>query len=126
MHRRITLINAADRTRDWAASDEAPSRIVFASLLSVIRQTFDDPAQDEDIERVIVDQTATADDFLELLAHISPDFPGDVIFIGEGDRAYVSSAGRGAGRLLYAMRPHDLRFYLETHGLIAPSSVAAA
>ncbi len=125
MNRRITLINTAGHSRDWAGAD-APSRIVFTSFLSVIRQTFDGGPQDEDIERVIVDRTATADEFLELLAHVAQDFPGDVIYIAEGDCAFVSAAGRGAGRLLYALRPHDLRFYLETHGLIAPSSVAAA
>lgn len=128
MHRRITLINAADRSRAWCTDEEAPSRLVFASFLSIIRNTSDasQAAPREDVERVILDRTATAEEFLELLAHLSADFAGDVIFIRDGDHAYVSAAGRGAGRMLYALRAADLRFYLETHGLVAPSSVAAA
>ena len=49
-----------------------------------------------------------------------------MIFIREGDNAYVSAVGRGGGRVLYAMRAPDLRFYLETQGLIERASVAAA
>ena len=132
MHRRITLVNtvdqAADPSRPWCLDGDAPSRVVFASFLAVIHHTFDghDQRAEEDIERIILDRTATADEFLELMAHVSDDFAGDVLFIREGDTAYVSTAGRGAGRLLYALRAADLRFYLETHGLIARPSVAAA
>jgi len=122
--RRITLVNAPDRSRAWMLGDDAPSRVVFASFLSVIRHTFE--RLEEDVERIIVDRTATADEFLELLAHVSEDFAGDVILIRKGDTAYLSAKGRGAGRLLYALRAHDLRFYLETHGLVAAPSVAAA
>jgi len=124
MHRRITLVNAVDQSRHWLTGD---GRIVFASFLAVICRTFDgEIPSEEDIERVILDRTATADEYLELLAHLSDDFAGDVVHIREGDTAYISATGRGAGRVLYALRADDLRFYLETHGLIAPASVAAA
>ena len=127
-HRRITLVNSLDDARAWNVGDDAPSRIIFGSFFRVIRHTFngENPDFGEDIERVIIDRTATDGDFLELLAHLSDNFAGDVIFIRDGDNAYVSAVGRGGGRVLYAMRPADLRFYLETHGLVAASSVAAA
>ena len=128
MHRRITLVNTKDRSRDWRLGDDAPSRIAFASFFTLIRHTIDSAFREsgEDIERVIIDRTATAAEFLELLAHLSDEFAGDLIFIREGDSAYVSAIGRGGSRVLYALREHDLRFYLETHGLIASQSVAAA
>jgi hypothetical protein len=76
---------------------------------------------------VVIDRTASPVEFLELLAHLSDQFTGDVLFIRDGDNAYVSSASRGGGRLLYPLAPSDLRFYLETHGLVgASASVAAA
>ena len=124
MHRRITLVNALDRSRDWRLHDDAPSRIMFGSFFKVIRCTMH--RHGEDIERVIIDRTASAAEFLELLAHLSEDFAGDVIFIRDGETAFASSIGRNGGRVLYALRPDDVRFYLETHGLVAPSSVAAA
>jgi hypothetical protein len=128
MHRRITLINSLGDDRAWCLSDDAPSRIVFGSFFRVIRHTFNSEGRSvaEDIERVIIDRTATDGDFLELLAHLSDAFAGDIVFIRDGDHAYVSAVGRGGGRVLYALRALDLRFYLETHGLVAPPSVAAA
>ena len=128
MNRRITLVNSLDRSRHWCTGDDAPSRIVFGSFFKVIRCTLDGehPESGDDVERVILDRTATATEFLELLAHLSEKFVGDVIFIREDGTAYVSAAGRGGGRLLYSLRTDDVRFYLETHGLIAPASVAAA
>lgn len=128
MDRRITLVNTRDRARSWAVLDDAPSRIVFGSFFKVIRHTLKGELRelDEDVERVIIDRTATPAEFLELLANLSEDFAGDILFIRERATSYVSTVGRGGGRFLYALRPEDVRFYLETHGLVAPASVAAA
>ena len=128
MNRRITLVNSLDRSRHWCMGDNAPSRIVFGSFFKVIRCTLNGEHHDagDDVERVILDRTATAAEFLELLAQLSEKFAGDVIMIRDDGTAYVSAVGRGGGRVLYALRPDDVRFYLETHGLIAPASVAAA
>jgi len=128
MDRRITLINSLDDSRDWHLSDDAPSRIIFGSFFRVIRHTFNGELHEvgADIERVIIDRTATASEFLELLAHLSDQFVGDIIFIRDADNAYMSAIGRSGGRVLYALRSDDLRFYLETHGLVARASVAAA
>lgn len=127
MSRRITLVNTRDRSREWAMDDGAPSRIVFGSFLKVIRHTLKGELHElsEDIERVIIDRTATAAEFLELLANVSEDFVGDLIFIRD-ETSYMSAVGRGGGRVLYALRSEDVRFYLETHGLIVATSVAAA
>jgi hypothetical protein len=124
MHRRITLINALDHTREWRLDEDAPSHILFGSFFKVIRSTKSD--QGDDIERVILDRTADDAELLQLLAHLSESFAGDVLFIREHKVSYLSSVTRNAGRMLYALRPDDVRFYLETHGLIAPASVAAA
>ena len=65
-HRRMTLVNSLDETRSWRVEDDAPSRIVFGSFFRVIRHTFDGASRHfgEDIERVIIDRTATECDFL--------------------------------------------------------------
>lgn len=127
MNRRITLINCSGLDRDWRADDDAPSRIVFGSFFKIIRHTFrrDGSESTEDIERVIIDRTATPGEFLELLAHLSDQFAGDVIYIRDGGSAYVSAVGRRGGRVLYSLNADDVRFYLETHGLVEATSVAA-
>ena len=124
MHRRITLVNALDHTRAWRLDDDAPSRIVFGSFFKVIRSTHDD--HQDDIERVILDRTADDAELLQLLAQLSESFAGDVLFIREHKTSYLSAVGRNAGRMLYALGPDDVRFYLETHGLVAFASIAAA
>jgi len=128
MQSRITLVNALDRSRDWCLGESATSRIVFGSFFKILRHTVKGEIHElgEDIERVVIDRTASAAEFLELLAHLSDTFAGDIIFIRDGDTAYVSAIGRNGGRVLYALRAEDVRFYLETHGLVTASSIAAA
>lgn len=128
MHRRITLVNSIDRRHDWNVARSANSRIIFAASFIVLRYALADAAREygQDIERVIVDRTATPADFLDILAHLGEDFLGDMVYVRDDESAYLSAIGRGGSRVLYALTADDLRFYLETHGLIATSSVAAA
>jgi hypothetical protein len=128
MKRRITLVNSVDRRHDWNVARDARSRIVFAASFVVLRYALEDAIREfeQDIERVIVDRTATPADFLDVLAQLAEDFAGDVVYVRDDEAAYISAIGRGGNRVLYALNANDLRFYLETHGLIATESVAAA
>ena len=128
MERRITLVNSADRSHDWRVDRGAPSRIVFAASFLVLRYALEDAIREfeRDIARVIIDRTASPAEFLDILAHLSDQFVGDVIYVRDNETGYVSSIGRGGNRVLYAMTANDLRFYLETHGLTETMSVAAA
>lgn len=127
MHRRITLVNSIDRTC-WNAAANTPSRIVFAASLKILSYALEGAIRElkQDIERVIVDRTATPAEFLDILAHLPEKFTGDVLYARDKEPAYLSAIGRGGDRVLYALNAHDLGFYLETHGLMAMQSVAAA
>lgn len=128
MERRITLVNSADRLRQWQLGPDAPCRIVFAASFKVLRYALANAAEEyeQDVERVIIDRTATADDFLDLVAHISENFAGDVLYVRDLQRGYLSACGRGGNRVLYSLEESDLRFYLETHALTAPSDERSA
>lgn len=123
--RRITLVTRGKNTplRDWDASREAANRIIFLEALTVLRYAIaggiGGGSITQDVERVILDHSASAAEFLDLLASLPHEFAGDVLYIGLSDHSYMSSTGRGGDRVLYALKPHDLHFYLETHGLIA-------
>jgi hypothetical protein len=127
MHRRITLVNSAERTF-WNAGADTRSRIVFAASLKILRYALDGAIRDfeEDLERVIIDRTATPGDFLDILASLPEKFTGDVVYANGQEPGYLSAVGRGGGRVLYALNADDLGFYLETQGLVAVRSVAAA
>ena len=71
----------------------------------------------EDVERIILDRSISSDDFLQLLASLPAEVAGDVVLVRPNGSGFLSAIGRGGDRVLYAFAPHDLEFYLETHGL---------
>jgi hypothetical protein len=87
-------------------------RPVFVNSLQVVK--FALASLDLDIERVILDRSATAQDFLELLASLPPDFRGDILMISADGSGFLSATGRGGDRVLYALKKSDVAFYLET------------
>jgi hypothetical protein len=128
-HRRITLISRAAATprRPWLIGRDAPHRLIFVGSFGVIPYALARGVEDlgEDIDSVIIDGTATASEYLNLLSTLPPTYAGDVVLI-ETDSAFVSATGRGGDRVLYALRPEDVRFYLETKMLIGASEQVAA
>jgi hypothetical protein len=70
-----------------------------------------------DAERLIVDRGVSAETFLEILASLPQEFSGDVLRIDDHGRGFLSATGRGGDRVLYALEPDDVRFYLTMHDL---------
>ena len=127
--RRITLISRSKSApeRGWITSRSAPRHVIFAESFGVIPFALARGIEEmgKDIEAVIIDGTATAAEYLHLLSVLPPAYAGDVLLI-ENDSAFVSATGRGGDRVLYALRPEDVRFYLETKMLTAPAASMAA
>jgi len=119
--RRITLIarNPKKVQRDWDFTNPAGSKLVFVDSMKFLPYALDRGVKstEYDVERVIVDGTATALQFLEFLSMLPPEFAGDVISIGEDGKSFLSSVGRGDGRLLYALTADDLEFYFQVNSL---------
>jgi hypothetical protein len=122
--RRITLVvrGAGTQSRPWDSSPEAMNRVLFVKALSMLSFVFDH--RSEDVDRLLIDGTTTADEFLDLLASLPKEFLGDVVLM-RGDKSFISTVGRAEGRLLYALKGADLQFYLETTGLISKAAIAA-
>src|SRR5216684_90553 len=117
--RRITLLAraAASPARAWNVSGKAPNRVIFVDAVSMLNFALD--RANHDVERVLIDGTATAAEYLELLSGLPIAFVGDVLYMrGEGN-SFLSTVGRGGGRLLYSLTPHDVDFYLQTFRLLA-------
>ncbi|HEX9984011.1 MAG TPA: hypothetical protein VGF69_12155 [Thermoanaerobaculia bacterium] len=120
--RRVTLVARSLSTpdRDWDDSSAAVTRTIFVDSFAVLKYAIRAGIVDMeiDIERVVVDRAASPSDFLDLLAALPHEFSGDVILVNENDAAFLSATGRGGDRVLYALSPTDVRFYLEAHGLV--------
>ena len=115
-HRRITLIARNPRRvqRDWDLTNPAGSHLVFVDSLKFLPYALD---QEHDVERVIIDGAASASQFLDFLSTLPAEFAGDVLSIGDEGKSFLSSVGRGDGRLLYALTDMDLEFYLQVNSL---------
>ena len=123
--RRITLIvrGTGTHSRPWDVSPSATNRILFVKALSMVSFLFEH--QSEDIERLIIDDAASGDEFLNLLASLRGEFLGDVVLARSQQISFLSSACRADGRLLYAMTASDLQFYFTAHRLMTSEAVAA-
>lgn len=118
---RVTLI-ATEATKpdlDWRVAT-ATTRLAFVGSLTALRFALKSAVSDVglDVERIVVDRAATAEQFLDLLTHVPLEFAGDLMLVRDDGSGYLSASGRGGDRVLYALKPHDVRFYLETHDLV--------
>ena len=129
-NRRITLVarSAGTSVRDWDYSNPMGSRIVFVDALPFLAPAIDRGVTESgyDLERVIIDGTATAAQFLELLTTLPAEFLGDVLLVTRDGRGFLSSAGRGDGRVLYSLDERDLEFYLRANALLWATAPQAA
>jgi hypothetical protein len=123
--RRITLVvrGAKAPARPWDTSVKATNHIIFVGAFSMLSFVLDHASQD--VDRLLIDGAATPAEFLELLTTLPAVFPGDVLLMRDHDKSFLSTAARADGRLLYALTPADMHFYLETLGLVARVAVAA-
>lgn len=128
--RRITLVTRHTQLpeRRWEKSADVPSRIVLLDSFTVLRYTVASSlvSMDADVERIILDRSSSASDFLALLAEMPREFSGDVVMIRDDETGFLSSTGRGGDRILYALSADDVRFYLETQHLVVPGSGVVA
>jgi hypothetical protein len=118
--RRITLVlrsQSADRT--WNDGSGSASRMIFVKVFNVLQYALTNGVTefDRDVERVLLDRSVTDSEFLDLLASLPARFQGDVVMVRPDDTGFLSAAGRGGDRVLYALRAEDLQFYLTTHDL---------
>jgi hypothetical protein len=59
--------------------------------------------------------------FREFLSKLPAEFACDVLSIGDDGKSFLSSVGRGDGRVLYALNYEDLEFYFQANSLTWPS-----
>jgi hypothetical protein len=125
--RRLTIINTPDRRWvEWAhcfSECEIQTVNEFQDLASALRKALYD--DDRDVERVVIDGCAPAVSCLEFLASLPSCFNGDVLFIAQEGRTFLSATGRGGDRILYMLEPNDVLFYLQVHSAKPVVSIAS-
>lgn len=108
MHKRLTLVVSNQTRRSWNRNG-----VSFVKSLAELKREL----AAHDVERVILDHSASADQLLHFLAALPHEMTGDVLSVRHDGSAYLSSTGRGGDRVLYVLTASDLDFYLETNSL---------
>jgi hypothetical protein len=125
--KRITLIarKATKPNLDWNYAHSSSMRVAFLDSVGAVKFALGAAINEVtlDIQRVIVDRAASADEILELLAALPEEFNGDILMIREDGSGFLSATGRGGDRVLYSLLARDVRFYLETHDLVTGRAV---
>ena len=119
--RRVTLVarHPGIPFRNWDISHHAPSRVIFVDTFTMLRFAVEHGIElARDVERVIIDRTGSATQYLDFLASLPQEFLGEVMFVRGDGSAYLSSVGRGGHRILYSLSENDVSFYLDTHNLM--------
>jgi hypothetical protein len=123
--RRITLVSRRPNAlATWNLSAEATNRIIFVDIFPLLQYALDHVSQD--VDRVLIDGTATPEEFLDLLTALPSTFLGDVLMIRDDSNAFLSTVSRADGRFLYALNEDDVQFYLQAHELVNQKSAADA
>jgi hypothetical protein len=119
---RITLIarHATKPDVDWNYARCRHENVAFLDSIGALKFALRSAVTHVglDVERVIIDRAGSAADFLHLLATLPSELLGDILFITDEGAGFLSAMGRGGDRLLYALTPPDVRFYLETQDLV--------
>ena len=119
---RLTLIarNSAKPDVDWNHAACMRFSLAFVESIEALAFALSTAVREVglDVGRVIVDRAGDGDRFLALLTRLPAEFTGDVLFIRDDGAGVLSATGRGGDRVLYALTPKDIRFYLETHDLV--------
>ena len=128
--RRITIVAQGHGTpdRDWVRLTSPHTRIVMIESMTVLGYTLRHAVSviELDIQRVILDRTFSAAEYLDLLAKLPKELSADVMLIHADDTGYLSTAGRSGDRTLHALRAEDVRFYLEANQLVTGRVVLRA
>lgn len=126
-HERMTLVVRSDDSFWHAWSEdlaEVPLRFVPSLHEALGALSASVQGSGPEIESVVIDRAGTADAILDLLGSLPAEFTGDVLYIRRDHSGLVSATVRGGGRLIYALRPDDVQFYLDARGVLPGASVA--
>src|SRR5216684_3772496 len=96
--RRVTLVarHPGLLSRNWDLSQHAPSHIIFVDAFTMLRFAIEHGMElARDVERVVIDRTGSAMQYLDFLASLPQEFLGEVMFVRGDGSAYLSSVGRG-------------------------------
>jgi CheY-like chemotaxis protein len=69
------------------------------------------------LERIVIEGKAEAAEVLVLLSTLDRSFTGDVLYIYDSERAFLSSQADGCRRVMFSLSKADIEFYVDANQL---------
>lgn len=69
------------------------------------------------LERIIIEGKAASSEILVLLSTLHVSFTGDVLYIYDRARAFLSARAEGCRRVMFSLSKNDIDFYTDVHQL---------
>ena len=98
----------------WTTGDR---RVQRCSMKEILQATTSHSFSAMPLERIIIEGKAESSDVLVLLSTLHPSFTGDVLYIYQPDRAFLSARANGCRRVMFSLAKSDLDFYVDTNQL---------
>jgi CheY-like chemotaxis protein len=112
----VTLLSSTSTWQgiNWTTGDRRMQR---CSMKEILHASTSHSFAAMPLERIIIEGKAESADMLVLLSTLDPSFRGDVLYIYQPDRAFLSARADGCRRVMFSLSKADIDFYVDTNQL---------
>jgi CheY-like chemotaxis protein len=112
----VTLLSCTPTWKGiaWTTGDR---RVQRCSMKEILQASTSHSFAAMPLERIVIEGKAESAEILVLLSTLDPSFTGDVLYIYERDRAFLSARADGCRRVMFSMSKADIDFYVDTNQL---------
>ena len=98
----------------WTTSDR---RVQRCTMKEILNASTSHSFASMPLERIVIEGKTDSAEILVLLSTLDPSFTGDVLYIYDSERAFLSAQADGRRRVMFSMSKADIDFYVDTNQL---------
>jgi CheY-like chemotaxis protein len=112
----VTLLSCTPTWKGiaWTTGDR---RVQRCTMKEILQASTSHSFTAMPLERIVIEGKADSAEILVLLSTLDPSFTGDVLYIYECDRAFLSARADGCRRVMFSMSKADIDFYVDVNQL---------
>jgi CheY-like chemotaxis protein len=112
----VSLINSTATWKGiaWTTSDR---RVQRCTMKEILNASTSHSFASMPLERIVIEGKTESAEILVLLSTLDPSFTGDVLYIYQPDRAFLSAQADGGRRVMFSLSKSDIDFYVDTNQL---------
>src|SRR6266536_6625076 len=112
----VTLLSSTATWKGiaWTTGDR---RVQRCSMKEILQASTSHSFAAMPLERIVIEGKTEGADMLVLLSTLHASFIGDVLYIYQPDRAFLSARADGCRRVMFSLSKADIDFYIDTNQL---------